>query len=73
MLGGSVGELPGGLSPGDVRTLEGTSDTTTRACVKMRPLALHYARMYNRVILKRQLRPISSADQSGATEDNSAQ
>lgn len=57
MLGGYVGELPGGLEPGQVRVLEGTSDTTIAACAKKRRIAFRYARTYNRTILTHQVQP----------------
>ncbi len=53
MVGGFVGELPGGLSHQQVRVLEGTGDTS-KSCLKKRRIAFRYARTYNRTILKRQ-------------------
>lgn len=55
MVAGYVGELPGGLEPSQVRVLEGTA-VKTAICVKRRPIAFRYARLYNRVMLKSQLR-----------------
>ncbi len=52
MLGGFVGSVPGMSDPGDhpTRMMDGTSDTTTEACRRARPIAEVYAAKYNETI-----------------------
>jgi len=52
MLGGYVGEIPGrGDSKLPVQLIEGTEDTTTLECIRLRPYAEDYARRYNEAVL----------------------
>ncbi len=55
MLGGVVGTAPGsdGGASGRTKFLEGTSDTETEACARMRPVAERYALAYNMTMLGR--------------------
>jgi hypothetical protein len=52
MLGGLVGTIPGVTNAGNhsTRMLEGTSDTETEACRKLRPKAKDHAARYNAII-----------------------
>jgi len=54
MLGGLVGTVPGVPDAAGHETLmmEGTTDTTTRACYRTRPVAEAYAEKYNREIMR---------------------
>jgi len=54
MLDGFVGSVPGVESPGSLPTqsLEGTSDTETEACARLRATAETYATKYNRTIMQ---------------------
>jgi len=53
MLGGFVGSVPGVSDPGarPTQMIEGTSDTTTKACNRQRATAEAYAVKYNQAIV----------------------
>ncbi len=52
MLGGYVGVAPGAENSSlQTVMIEGTSDTTTEACLALRPAAEAYALQYNKVIV----------------------
>jgi hypothetical protein len=51
MLGGFVATVPGAEgATGPTKSIEGTSDTTTRPCNELRPVAESYARKYNATV-----------------------
>jgi hypothetical protein len=51
MVGGFVGGVPAGLDTKNVRILEGTSDTATKACREREQEAMRYATIYNQAII----------------------
>lgn len=52
MIGGYVGTVPGrGASHLPAMLLEGTGDTVTEACHRLRPIAEAYALAYNRAVI----------------------
>ena len=54
MLGGFAGEVPGvpNFDAYPTRMVEGTSDTTTKACSQRRDIAEAYATKYNQTVLQ---------------------
>jgi hypothetical protein len=52
MLGGYTGLVPGVSEPygSPTQMMDGTSDTTTEACYRQRPIAEAYASKYNQTI-----------------------
>ena len=54
MLGGFAGSVPGVPEPTahPTRMMEGTSDTTTKACSRERAIAEAYAAKYNEIIIR---------------------